>query len=97
MTDASDDVIERYAKILVYNCVRDTFLEDIHTGDAKFGNPEMKKLMQEITNKVYTFFKFQNDPAFMALMTQKYPATWDKAELDEEFKEALRILSNSKS
>jgi hypothetical protein len=93
MSDVTDEAMEKFAKILVFNCVRDTFLEDIHSGEEKFGNQEMKKLMREITNKVYTFLKLQNDPNFFSLMAQKYPDTWDKAELDNEFIEALRMTS----
>ena len=105
-----------FAKILVLNCVRNTFLENLHKGifpdskegdysDVKVVSPygvipwnqlgrisdeEMKKLMKEIVNKVYTMLRY--------LETEKYEhvcqlfrvdKSWEDAEIDEGFKEVL--------
>ena len=105
-----------FAKTLVLNCVRNTFLENLHKGifpdskegdysDVKVVSPygvipwnqlgrisdeEMKKLMKEIVNKVYTMLRY--------LETEKYEhfcllfrvdKSWEDAEIDEDFKEVL--------
>lgn len=93
MFDVSDEALNQYAKTLVVNCVRNTFLEEIHSGNASLGNKEIKQLMKEIANKVFTFLKHSNDPQFMAVMSIMHPHDWDTAELDEDF---LVVLGMSK-
>ena len=96
MKPLSDPALERYAKLLVVNCVRNTFLEDIHSGAAQLGDEEMKKLMKEITNRVYTFLKFIEDQNFMTMMSHAYPDKWDKAELDPDFMGIIKSLTPPK-
>jgi len=92
MSEPIDEATEMFAKILVFNCVRETFLEDIHSGQATLGQAEMKQLMRQITNKVYTFLKYQGDPEFMTAMAKRYPNEWDKAEIDEELLATKRLF-----
>ena len=85
---SDDETLEKFTKALVVNCVRNTFLEDIHSGKSKLGNAEMKCLMQEIVNKVYTFLKFSQNPKFMQLMmlmSEGPLKDWDKPKLDKDF------------
>ena len=111
--------LESFSKILVLNCVRNTFLEDLHQGifpdskegdysDVKVVSPygeipwnklgrisdeEMKKLMKEIVNKVYTMLRY--------LETERYEhfcqlfrvdKSWDDAEIDEGLSELLEFI-----
>src|SRR5438309_10347101 len=91
MKDADNLLAAQLAKAIAVLCVRNTFLEDLHSGtspssktgdlsDVKVVTPygeipwqqvsrisdeEIKCLMKEIVNKVYTFLCRQEDPAFM--------------------------------
>ncbi len=111
--------LKSFAKILVLNCVRNTFLEDLHQGvfpdskkgdysDVKVVSPygeipwnqlgrisdeEMKKLMKEIVNKVYTMLHY--------LETERYghfcqlfrvDKSWDDAKIDKDFSEFLELI-----
>src|SRR5437773_10446766 len=86
-----DTTLGELAKAITVLCVRNTFLEDLHSGvcpssktgdysDVKVVTPfgeipweklsrisdrEMKRLMKEVVNKIYTFFCRQNDPEFI--------------------------------
>ncbi|SRR5579884_3146330 len=102
------------AKSIAALCVRNTFLEDLHSGttpssqsgdysDVKVVTPfgeipwrqfsrlsdaEMKRLMKEIVDKVYTFLCRQEEPEFLAAflrMGEMYSARWDEPRLAENF------------
>src|SRR5438309_1821897 len=106
MIDSDNPIASHLAKAIAALCVRNTFLEDLHSGttpasetgdysDVKVVTPygeipwqqlsrisdeEMKRLMKEIVNKVYTFLCRQDDPAFLqAFMAlgNRYAAKWD--------------------
>src|SRR5438105_14776504 len=95
-------------------CVRNTFLEDLHSGttpasktgdysDVKVVTPygelpwhnlsrisdeEMKRLMKEIVDKLYTFLCRQEDPAFLEAflaLGDRYAARWDEPRMEERF------------
>ncbi len=68
-----------------------SFLEDFNAGH-EFGNKEMKNLMKEITNKVYTFLKYADDRDFMAAMDIAYPEDWDDPMLDKDFVAVMKKL-----
>ena len=107
---------EMLAKVVTNNCVRNTFLEDLHAGitpssktgdysDVKVVTPygeiewnnlsrisdkEMKKLMIEIVNKIYTLFlNFDLLSKFY-----RYPEHWDKAKENIEFINKMKQLLN---
>jgi len=65
---------------LALTCVRNTQLEDIHAA-GKITDEEMKPLMKEIVNKVYTFLLLERDfmenPWFA-------PEGWDEPEPDRK-------------
>lgn len=89
---------EDYAKIIVLNCFRNTFLEDLHagifpssaTGDytdvnvvspygvipwndlSRISDPEMKKLMIEAVDSVYTITKRDD------VLLSPPPLRWNK-------------------
>jgi hypothetical protein len=102
------------AKSIAVLCVRNTFLEDLHSGttpssktgdysDVKVVTPygeipwrnlsrmsdeEMKRLMKEIVNNLYSFLCRQDDPAFIEAFVRlgsMYAARWDEPELVEGF------------
>lgn len=102
------------AKSIAVLCVRNTFLEDIHSGmtpssqsgdysDVKVVTPygeipwhklsrlsdeEMKRLMKEIVNKIYTFLCRQEEPEFLEAflrMGKMYAARWDEPRMAEGF------------
>jgi hypothetical protein len=55
---------------------------------SRIRDEEMKRLMKEIVNKIYTFFCRQGEPEFLATFLQlgsRYAARWDEPELEEEF------------
>lgn len=94
---------------LVLNCVRNTYLEDLHagispsskTGDysdvvvkspygeipweqlSRIGQDEMKKLMIEVVNKVYTFFLLEHQLSKSFFF--QTPRDWYEPEIDQEF------------
>ncbi|PKP92981.1 MAG: hypothetical protein CVT77_07015 [Alphaproteobacteria bacterium HGW-Alphaproteobacteria-16] len=100
LTDAEKT---RFTLALVEQCVRNTFLEELHTGtipgsasgdysDVKVITPfgeipwtqlsrisddEMKRLMIEITNKVFTFLTYAEDLTALA-----GAARWNRPEID---------------
>ena len=55
---------------------------------SRLSDTEMKRLMMEIVNKVYTFLRRQNDPEFLTAFLNRgglYTARWDKPGLEEDF------------
>jgi hypothetical protein len=57
-------------------------------GVSRLSDEEMKRLMQEIVNKLYTFLCRQYDPEFLqAFLAQggRYTARWDGPKLEEGF------------
>jgi hypothetical protein len=97
------------ARMITFNCFRNTLLEDIHAGTApytatgdysdvkvvtplgeipwkevgKISQEEMKALMKEAVNKVFTFMLLKE-----ALINPFHiDRRWDEASIDKEFKE----------
>ncbi len=114
MNDTDASRISLLAKSLAVLCVRNTFLEDLHSGitpssqsgdysDVKVVTPygeipwcklsrlsddEMKRLMKEIVDKIYTFLCRQQEPEFLAAflrMGEMYAARWDEPRINEAF------------
>ncbi len=53
---------------------------------SRLNNDEMKILIKEVVNKLYTFFERQDDPEFIATFesfTQHFIRKWDQPELLE--------------
>jgi hypothetical protein len=102
------------ARILTMMCVRNTELENLHTGivpvsktgdftDVKvidadgreipwpevshFDNDAMRALMQQIINRIYTFYLKSDDPQFRQKIDRWMEPSlrWDKPDLDERF------------
>jgi hypothetical protein len=91
MNDVKSELASELAKAITALCVRNTFLEELHSGvtpasktgdysDVKVVTPygeipwqklsrisdeEMKRLMKEIVDKVYTFLCRQEETAFV--------------------------------
>src|SRR5581483_5260537 len=111
MNDTDASRISLLAKSLAVLCVRNTFLEDLHSGitpssqsgdysDVKVVTPygeipwcklsrlsddEMKRLMKEIVDKIYTFLCRQQEPEFLAAflrMGEMYAARWDEPRIN---------------
>jgi hypothetical protein len=114
MKDTDKALAATLAKALAALCVRNTFLEDLHSGtspssqrgddsDVKVVTPygeipwrqvsrirdgEMKRLMKEIVNNLFTFLCRQDDPDFLDTFLRlgsRYAARWDEPELIEDF------------
>ena len=114
MKDTDQLLAAALAKAITALCVRNTFLEDLHSGitpssqagdysDVKIVTPygeipwqklsrlsddEMKRLMQEVVNKVYTFLSRQAEPGFLEAflrMGEMYTRRWDEPVLQEDF------------
>lgn len=102
------------AKSIAVLCVRNSFLEDLHSGitpssqsgdysDVKVVTPygeipwtklsrlsdaEMKRLMKEIVDKIYTFLSRQQEPDFLEeflRLGEMYAARWDEPRIKEGF------------
>jgi hypothetical protein len=100
------------AKIMALICLRNTKLEDLHsgrvpttkTGDfsdvmvvdangnkipwnkvSRCNNDEMRDLMREIVNRLYTFHLKGNEPDFRKEVNKwaSYAEKWDEPELDD--------------
>jgi hypothetical protein len=106
---------------LVVNCVRNTYLEDLHagkvpsskTGDytdvkvvtpygeipwnelSRLSNDEMKTLMIEVVDKVFTYLTFmgENRKGFLEAMYLMHPSTrnWDKPKIDKSFAKVSKM------
>lgn len=102
--DETDKTTKRFVLALVEQCVRNTLLEDLHsgavptstTGDysdvtvispygeipwpglSRISDKEMKALMIEITNKVFTFVSHSED-----LLVLGSAARWNEPEYDK--------------
>lgn len=122
MTDDLDpDAV--FAKLIAAVCVRNTFLEDLHsgtypsskTGDysdvkvvspygeiawndlARLNNDEMKKLMKEVVDKLYTFLSNKNDPVFLENFMSwsiHFVHNWDEPKQDKNLKKMKRKQAN---
>jgi hypothetical protein len=106
--------LKRYAKSIASECVRRTFLEDLHagkgartqTGDysdvkvvtyereipwnelARITDEEMKRLMKEVVDRIYTVLVNLENPEFIAKLNDigdKWTAKWDEPELVPDF------------
>lgn len=114
MKDAEASLAALLAKSIAALCVRNTFLEALHSGitpssqsgdysDVKVVTPygeipwhklsrlsdeEMKRLMKEIVDKIYTFLYRQEEPEFLEAflrMGEMYAARWDEPQMAEGF------------
>jgi len=114
MNDTDNPIASQLAKAITVLCVRNTFLEELHSGktpasktgdysDVKVVTPygeipwqqlsrisdeEMKRLMKEIVNKVYTFLCRQDDPAFLQSFLafgKRNAVRWDEPERERKF------------
>jgi hypothetical protein len=55
---------------------------------SRISDDEMKTLMQEVVNKLYTFLLCQNEPKFITALDQlasRYVQKWDEPELLTDF------------
>ena len=106
--------MDQLAKSIALACVRNGFLEELHSGtipgsksedysDVKVVTPygeipwnelsritdeEMKRLMKEVVNKLYTVLAKSENPEFMAALNKwgdRNTAQWDKPELLPNF------------
>ncbi len=114
MTKEYDEAMGKLARSFALLAVRNTFLEDLHTGkvpvsetgdysDVKVVTPngeipwnelsrisdgEMKKLMKEVVNKLYTCLHAMHDVADQAAFEHllqtgvSHSAVWDDPEFD---------------
>ena len=125
MNAANKIIAPQLAKAIAALCVRNTFLEDLHSGitpssrtgdfsDVKVVTPygeipwpklsrisdeEMKRLMKEIVNAIYTFLCRQEEAAFIEPFVQcgsSFAARWDEPELVEDLVVPV-ITSKNKS
>jgi hypothetical protein len=72
---------QRLAQALAFNCVRNSRLEDIHA-EGRISDPEMKRLMIEITDSLYTAMTY---PEILA----EPPPYWNTPKIDGPWKDLL--------
>ena len=65
---------------------------------SRFDQDEMRDLMREIVNKIYTFFFKAEDPDFQAFRDLVRPATyeWDKPKIDSVMMYHLKDYARSR-
>ena len=114
MNEIKKPLASLLSKSIAALCVRNTFLEDLHSGttpssksgdysDVKVVTPygeipwvnlsrisdeEMKRLMIEIVDKIYTFLCEQEDPEYLDVFLRlgnRYAAKWDEPRIVEGF------------
>jgi hypothetical protein len=114
MNDIDKPLACLLAQSIAALCVRNTFLEDLHSGTtpssksgdysdvrvvtpfgeipwrnlSRISDAEMKRLMKEIVDKIYTFLCRQEDPPFLEAFLRlgsMYAASWDEPRTQEEF------------
>ena len=114
MKDTDPLLASLVAKSIAALCVRNTFLEELHSGitpssqsgdysDVKVVTPygeipwhklsrlsdvEMKRLMKEIVDKIYTFLRRQEEPEFLEAFLRLgdlYADRWDEPRMEEGF------------
>jgi len=55
---------------------------------SRISDEQMKRLMKEVVNNIYTFLCRQEDPAFIAAFVTlggRYAAQWDEPEMQKDF------------
>jgi hypothetical protein len=89
--------LEDIALLMARMCVRDTVLEDYHSGNGTvIGNKEMKIFMKQVVNKIYTFLKLSmfsgtlTSQEFLASMQWMIPLEWDKPRMDPSFRKGIK-------
>ena len=114
MKDTETSPTALLAKSIAVLCVRNTFLEDLHSGttpsspsgdysDVKVVTPygeipwsklsrlsdeEMKRLMKEIVDKIYTYLCRMEEPDFLEAFLRLghlYASRWDQPQMEEGF------------
>ena len=65
---------------------------------SRFDQDEMRDLMREIVNKIYTFFVKAEDPDFQAFRDLVRPATyeWDKPKIDSVMMHHVKDYARSR-
>jgi hypothetical protein len=89
----SDEELAEFVVALVHHCVRNP-LERFHGGpDSRIGDLDMKDLMIEIVNKVFTVL---HDETFVTMILATRPRHWNSPELDHDFMQwkAVRLGTN---
>jgi hypothetical protein len=90
--------LQSLAQMLVLHCFRNTHLENLHAGEKHggagggFNDEEMKKLLIEVNDKVYTFLLLfggheEMSPNFIRWINFNSGSTenWDEPKLDKEW------------
>ena len=101
-------------------CVRNTYLEDLHSGTtphskrkdfsdvnvvtpegtipwnelSRINNDEMRRLMKEVINKIYSILLHMDDPQIVEQVKQYghlFSVHWDEPEFMDLFKKKIRI------
>ena len=84
----TDDELGLFVLALVNHCVRAP-LERFHGGpNSRISDPEMKDLMIEIVNKVFTVL---HDETFVGMIMANPPRHWDAPTVDHSFMEWKRL------
>jgi hypothetical protein len=114
----TDDELKLVAKAVALHCVRNTQLEDLHSGTfpcsasgdysdvkvvtpygeipwnqlSRISDPEMKALMREIVDCIYTFHKRLDDPRAAGILldgAKQRTKKWDEPKMDERMNRGI--------
>ena len=91
MTIFNEDQAAFLAKAIAVGCVRNTHLENVHSGDAPLDDENMKILMKEVVNKLYTVLLHLDHPKTLENLDffNRYTYQWDEPELDARLAPSL--------
>jgi hypothetical protein len=110
--DNKTDMDKAFAQMIAAICVRNTHLENLHsgvsvtseTGDysdvkvvtpsgeiawneiSRFNDEDMKILMKQVVDKVYTFLRHNDDPVFLDNFmnhSMRFIQNWDEPKIDK--------------
>lgn len=90
-------VIQHMALLMSVNCVRKTALDD-YVEKGKLTSGEIKVLMEEVSDKLYTFLTYllerseDDKRLFLELMNRAYPDGWKQPEISEVFEHAVGLV-----
>ena len=92
------EMLKNITKNMVLHCFRNTHLENLHAGEkcggagGGFSNKEMKKLMIEVNDKLYTMLCFFENKKNMSdifinwiILNQNSTSKWNKPKLYKQW------------
>jgi len=113
MENNNTEIKKALAKMITATCVRNTYLEELHSGScpvsktgdysdvrvvtpegdiawnelSRINDDEMKILMKQVVNKIYTFLEKEGDQEFIDRFIKyaaRFVTKWDEPKIDRQ-------------